>query len=303
MKALVQRLGYVSLNVVDLETAVRDAETISGARVVDRLPDRVLMSSNRRRAELALHAAAQSGVRCIGLEALSADAVEEIKARAHRAGLAVIADRPSLEFVDRAVTFLSSEGHAFEVHTPVPQDQTIRYTGAGIHPNCLDHVNLTSTNPKQLSDELQSVLGFRLSERTINHELVWLRAGDGRHHTVGIVGAPAAGLHHFSWELRDFNDFKRLGDVLDSEDRLLIWGPGRHGAGDNLFAYYFDRSGFMVECTAEMEVIHDENHQPPIFDVASLAVNPKAGNRWGQLPPPAWVAHSNSFTPYRRAVG
>ena len=303
MTALVQRLGYVSLNVVDLETAVRDAATISGARVVDESPQRVLMSSNRRRAELALYAAAQAGVRCIGLEAVSADAVEAVKVRAQNAGLAVISDRPSLEFVDRAVTFLSSEGHAFEVHTPVPKDQAMRYTGAGIHPLCIDHVNLNSADPKKLSDELQSVLDLRLSERTINHELVWLRAGDGRHHTIGIVGAPTAGLHHFSWELRDFNDFKRLGDVLDAEDRLLIWGPGRHGAGDNLFAYYFDRSGFLVECTAEMEVIQDLNHQPPVFDVTSLATNPKAGNRWGQLPPPAWVAHSNSFVQYRRAAG
>ena len=303
METLVQRLGYVSLDVVELETAVRDAEIISGARVVDRSPHRVLMSSNRRRAELVLYAAAQSGVRCIGLEALSADAVDNVKARAQRAGLVVIAEKPSLEFVDRAVTFLTSEGHAIEVHTPLPKDQAIRYAGAGIHPLCIDHVNLNSADPKKLSDELQSVLGLRLSERTTNHELVWLRAGDGRHHTVGIVGAPAAGLHHFSWELRDFNDFKRLGDVLDTEDRLLVWGPGRHGAGDNLFAYYFDRSGFLVECTAEMEVIQDLNHQPPVFDVASLAVNPKAGNRWGQLPPPTWVTHSNSFVQHRRAVG
>lgn len=298
MKPLVQQLGYVSLDVIDLEIAVRDVDNISGARVVDKSTKRVLMSSNRRRAELVLHPAAKNAVRCIGLEALNAAAVDAVKVRAQEQGLTVVTDKPSLEFMDRAVTFLTSEGHAFEVHTPVPRDRTIRYIGSGIQPRCLDHVNLTSTDTKKVSEELQNVLGLRLSERTVNHELVWLRAGDGRHHTVGLVVSPNPGLHHFSWELKDFNDFKRLGDVLDADARLLIWGPGRHGAGNNLFAYYFDRSGFMVECTAEMEVIHDENHQVPIFDVTSLAENPKPGNLWGQLPPPAWGAHSNSFIKY-----
>jgi catechol 2,3-dioxygenase len=298
MSPLVHQLGHVSLDVANLEIAVRDAENISGVRVVEKSTEYVLLSSNQRRAELVLRPASQNRVRCVGLEALNAAAVNEVLSRTQKEGLTVVTDQPSLKFIDRAVTFLTSEGHAFEVHTPVPRDQKIRFVGAGIHPRCLDHVNLTSTDTKQITDELQSVLGLRLSERSLNHELVWLRAGDGRHHTVGIVRSPTPGLHHFSWELNDFNDFKRIGDALDAEERLLVWGPGRHGAGDNLFAYYFDQSGFMVECTAEMEVIQDESYQTRIFDVSTLIKNPKPANVWGQLPPPVWGQHTTRFVTY-----
>ena len=129
---------------------------------------------------------------------------------------------------------------------------------------------------------------------TTGYEIVWMRAADNRHHTVAVVKG-RSGLHHFSWEFSSFDDFKRLGDTLDADDRTLIWGPGRHGAGDNLFAYYFDTAGFMVECIAEMEVLHEENVQPRVSDPGENLSNIKVVNRWGALPPRVWLEHCNEF--------
>lgn len=294
MATLIYRLGHIALNVVDLDAAVSDAQSIAGARVVQHDDAFATLTSNRRHAELVLHRAAADEVRAIGLEAVNTAAVAEVAARARARGLKILSEQPSLPGIERSVTFVSSEGHVFEVHTPMPEDQPARYVGAGIHPRYLDHVNLCATDPEAMAREFSEVLGLIVSERTTGFELVWMRAGDGRHHTVGLVkGKP--GLHHYSWEFSDFCDFKRLGDKLDACDRSLVWGPGRHGAGDNLFAYYVDTGGFLVECTAEMEMIGDEFRQAKVTDAGENLSNIKVVNRWGAVPPRAWIDHHSVF--------
>lgn len=295
MEPLVHRLGYVALNVSDLDGAVADARNITGAALVDLTKDRALLSSNARHAELILHGAADSSLRAIGLETLDPAHVDEVQRRARAAGLRIVSETPSLAAIERAVTVAFPEGHVVEVHTPMPRDRQPRYVGPGIHPRCLDHVNLIARDPATSSQLMMQVLGLKLSERTLGWELAWMRAGDGRHHSVAFVKSDSGGgIHHYSWEFADFADFKRLGDALDSQDRTLAWGPGRHGAGDNIFAYYVDAAGFLVETTAEMEIIADPNFQTRIVEPGENLSNYKVVNRWGQLPSQAWLNHFNA---------
>jgi hypothetical protein len=35
------------------------------------------------------------------------------------------------------------------------------------------------------------------------------------------------------------------------------WGPGRHTAGDNAFAYFLTPAGYVVEYTADLEEVDD----------------------------------------------
>ena len=295
MRPLVHRLGYIALDVADLGEAVDDALDVAGLSVVERTESDALLTSNTRHAELALHQADASAVRRIGLEALSVQDVEAAEAGIKGAGLRILGDVPSLPTIERSVTFATSEGHVFEVHSPMAKDRPIRYPGAGVHPRCLDHVNLSAEDPVNVARELIGALGLAMTERTTGHELVWLRAGDGRHHTVGIVKG-RTGLHHYSWELADFADFKRLGDVLEALDRVIVWGPGRHGCGDNVFAYYVDAGGFMVECCSEMEVITDPHFHTRVVEPGENLSNYKAVNRWGALPSQRWISHHTDFT-------
>jgi len=291
MDPLVHRLGYIALNVNDVNAAVADARDIMGLSVVSQDADRALLTANDRHAELIFHKAGESALRQFGLEALTPGRVEEVARRARDQGLEIVSQSPSLPEIAHSVTVRFSENHVVEVHTPMQRDQPLRYAGPGIHPRYIDHVNLTARDPAAASDEMMKVLGLKLSERTSGWELSWMRAGDGRHHTVAFVKSHAAGIHHYSWEFADFNDFKRLGDVLDTCDRTLVWGPGRHGAGDNLFVYYVDAAGFLVECTAEMEVIADPAFQARIVDPGENLSNYKVVNRWGQLPSREWMEH------------
>ena len=295
MKPLVTRLGYVSLGVVDPEKAAQDTANILGARVVDRSDGRILMSANDRHAELVLFKASENRIHCCGLEAADGDAVEAVQRRCEEAGIPVISRTPSLPCIEKSVTFATTEGHVFEVHTPMPADRPLRYHGAGVHPKCIDHVNFTAVDPALWAREMELSCGFLMSQRTAGYEITWMRAADGRHHTIAAVKSSHTGVHHISWEFNSFQDFKKLADSLIVEDRTLVWGPGRHGAGDNLFMYFKNASGFLIECIAEMEVIHDDSMEPRVVDPGENLSNWKVVNQWGALPPVEWVEHFNMY--------
>ena len=51
---------------------------------------------------------------------------------------------------------------------------------------------------------------------------------------------PHHSLHHLSFEMRGIEEWMRgAGKILRSGARM-IWGPGRHNAGDNTFAYFLE---------------------------------------------------------------
>ena len=52
---------------------------------------------------------------------------------------------------------------------------------------------------------------------------------------IGIALGPRAGLNHYAWGVESLAILGQLGDVLARNGGRFIWGPGRHGAGRNLF--------------------------------------------------------------------
>lgn len=298
MRPLVRRLGHVSVKSTNPEKLARDMSNHLGTREVGRDGDTILVSSNERHAEFIIHPADHDGLCQTGLEAISVEAIDEVRSRAETAGLKVLSTRPSLSCIEKSVTFATSEGHIFEVHTPLPLDRPLRYIGPGVHPLCIDHVNFTAIDPKTWAEEMNAAGGFLLSQRTTGYEISWMRAADGRHHTIAAVKSAAPGVHHISWEFNAFEDFKRLGDSLIVEGRRLVWGPGRHGAGDNLFLYFKAPGDFLFECISEMEVIHDEDMETRVADPGENLSNWKVVNQWGALPPMEWIEH---FTPLAKA--
>jgi catechol 2,3-dioxygenase len=294
---LVQRLSYMAVDAIDADRLAQDTANTVGAREVGRDDGKILLSSNRRHAEFIIHRGSENAFRACGLEAISADAVDEVERRSREHGLEIITREPSLPVIDKSVTFRTSEGLVFEVHTPMPRDRAMRYHGPGVHPKCLDHVNFTAADPEKWTEEMAASCGFLLSERTTGFEISWMRAGDGRHHTVAAVKSHSGGVHHISWEFDAFQDMKVLSDGLIPEERRLVWGPGRHGAGDNLFLYYHDSAGFLIECIAEMELMNPDD-PVRISEPGENLSNWKVVNQWGALPPIEWVEH---FTPIRSA--
>ena len=77
MSYLVNAIGHVQLNVVNVEQLVTESTGILGLHVTRQSDDTVWLSSNGHQAELVLHRADENSVRSIGFESVSTEAVAE----------------------------------------------------------------------------------------------------------------------------------------------------------------------------------------------------------------------------------
>ena len=64
-------------------------------------------------------------------------------------------------------------------------------------------------------------------------------------------------MDHHSYEAGEWNAIRDWCDHFASMNIELMWGPGRHGPGNNLFVFVEDPDGNWIEISAELEVIHD----------------------------------------------
>ena len=74
---------------------------------------------------------------------------------------------------------------------------------------------------------------------------------------------------------------RRIGDVLRGHHAQLVWGPGRHGPGNNLFTYHVDSTGALVEYFADILRIENEE----TYQWRDWSDVPEWNNIWGPLPP------------------
>jgi hypothetical protein len=58
---------------------------------------------------------------------------------------------------------------------------------------------------------------------------------------------------HTAFELRDWSHMQTACDFLSINGYKLLWGPGRHGIGHNLFTYHRGPAGFITELFAELD--------------------------------------------------
>ena len=85
-------------------------------------------------------------------------------------------------------------------------------------------------------------------------------------------------------------DFQKLGDALDRSGRELMWGPGRHRPGDNIYAYYLAVSGAMVECSHGMAYVADDaTYKPNIIRDLKRPEDVRTMNCWGTPAPQVWL--------------
>lgn len=75
---------------------------------------------------------------------------------------------------------------------------------------------------------------------------------------VAVFRCPETRPDHHAYETTCWNDIRDWADHLAALDIKLWWGPGRHGPGNNLFFMVHDPQGYLVEISAEMELVPDE---------------------------------------------
>jgi catechol 2,3-dioxygenase len=174
MRYLVNSIGHVQLDVTDMAAAVRDATEILGLHVTRTEARQTWLSSNGRKVELVLRSAEANAARCVGFEAVSPEAVQEVSRRVPQEGCRLLSKKATLDCCAAGVVFATPHGHVFEVHTPIP-DQIYgrRHFAPGVGASRIDHVNITSPDPAETQRQLEAIIGLKLSEKMVDDSLIW----------------------------------------------------------------------------------------------------------------------------------
>ncbi len=159
----------------------------------------------------------------------------------------------------------------------------------GVTPRKLGHTAFFTPDIQATVKFYKDVLDFRVSD-WIGDFFVFMRCNPD-HHTVNFLSGPKRGLHHIAFELNDWTHIKQACDLLSDHDLDLIWGPGRHGPGHNIYTYHMNPDGFTIEMFTELDTMSNEENgffdprpwhkehpqRPKIWDPESI----RSRNYWG----------------------
>lgn len=255
MSDLIKRMAHVALRVPDLDVSVRWATTVMGMREVERADGVAYLTHADCHHSLQYLEDPEPALDHFAMEAHDADALDRLVARLRDDDVTIVSEHPEEAGIERAVRFLGPDGHVIEVFTGMANAGP-RQIGAGVQPRKFGHPTLTCPDIGPTRDLFQRVLGFRVSDEIGPGLLAFLRCNVD-HHGLGLQKGPA-GINHYAWEVENLAILGHLGDVLQDNGSRFIWGPGRHGAGENIFTYHFDPAGCIVEYYADLYQVWDE---------------------------------------------
>ena len=128
----------------------------------------------------------------------------------------------------------------------------------GIHAP-LQHLTFASEDVESFQNFYENKLGFQVTGRVVknNGELATcFTTSNHEHHTIACFKSSKKGMDHHSYEVGDWNYIKNWCDHFALNNIKLMWGPGRHGPGNNLFVFIEDIDGTWIEISAELETVH-----------------------------------------------
>ncbi len=99
------------------------------------------------------------------------------------------------------------------------------------------------------------------------------------HHTLFLLGTGKPGFNHAAWEVADFDDLMLGRDVLSAEGHTAVWGIGRHILGSQIFDYWRDPWGHMVEHWTDGDLFNAST--PP----NKVPIDALLGTQWGDKAP------------------
>lgn len=271
-------LSYLAITVPEPEKAATFYVDVLGMTAESRDGGGVALSWGSGSDVILLEPGARAGVDRFGFEVPDAGQLAALTDRLRSAGLDGGWDHPGEPGGPGAVRVLDPRGRRLELHGRIDRAGE-RAETAGQRPIRLQHVTFETTDMESTVAFYEKVVGFRVSDRMADG-FTWLRS-DTFHHLIAFVSGPSDDVDHFSFDVLDWPELKEWCDALGRRGVSLLWGPGRHGPGNNLFVIFPDPNGLKIELSAEMEQYWDDRaeYQPRVWQPVATTLN-----LWGPLP-------------------
>ena len=172
-----------------------------------------------------------------------------------------------------SVEFLDPEGRRIEVSADVEENEVDdSHENAG--PDRLSHIVLNSVDLQRSVNFYTDVLGFTISDWYEDDQMIFLRCNT-KHHCVVLAPGKWTSLNHVAFEVASGDQVMRALGRIRKAGFDSIWGPGRHGPGGNVFCYFIDPAGNVIEYTAELLEIGED------WEAKSWARTSENADVWG----------------------
>ncbi|PVH96300.1 Glyoxalase/Bleomycin resistance protein/Dihydroxybiphenyl dioxygenase [Periconia macrospinosa] len=151
--------------------------------------------------------------------------------------------------------------------------------------NFEEQVKWYTTNFNLVPSDFQHII---LADNTKKNVALFAHVDRGQdcvdHHTLFMSMNPTSHVHHCSFEVHDF-DTQHLGHQwLTKKGYESVWGVGRHVLGSQIFDYWWDTTGNMVEHYADGDLVNEDT--PVGYGLAG----PEGLAVWGPEVPKAFLA-------------
>ncbi|HHY6926603.1 VOC family protein [Burkholderia ambifaria] len=252
---LVTALRGIAIGVPDLALAEQFYTETWRLAVVARTADAVyLRGTGAAHHILALHRSEQPDVRSVDFSVASIDALHALAQVIPEHGGAIVSSPDAT----------GEPGGGTQLVARDPQGRILRFiTGDERHadtaevedrPVKITHVVLNSADVAVAQRFFEDALGFKLSDRT--RIMAFMRCSSD-HHSIALADATENTLNHIAFLMPDLDSVMRGGGRMNDAGYPIEWGVGRHGPGNNVFAYFLGPFDFVIEYTAEVQQVDD----------------------------------------------
>jgi len=274
---LITQLGYVGIEATDIEAWRQYARDFLGMHVVDVGANTLHLRMDERPFRLLVTRGDRDGLACVGLQARDASALGDLSGRLATASMSIQMGSEHECRTKRVAAlnwFRDPDGNRIELfHGPLPEPAAFTpargISGFRTGDLGLGHVVLQTSNIEAMS-AFYLELGFRLSdymESPIDARFLHTNA---RHHSLALLQAPEAKIHHIMIEYLYLDDVGRLYDRAQASPDRIVTTLGRH-ANDHMLSFYSRTpGGFMIETGWAGRLIDPDTWQQERISAPSL---------------------------------
>jgi 2,3-dihydroxy-p-cumate/2,3-dihydroxybenzoate 3,4-dioxygenase len=273
--ALIKEFGYLVYGVTDLEESTEFFRTILQLEVSERRDGVVFLTGDTRHAWVRLEQRPENGLIRVGFRVTAASALTEISRRLADEGIAVTPGGTLREDrIDNSIRFTTPQNFEVELY----EEQMLLATSPAPKRGLVAplHTVISVPDVVEARDFFKRTMDFKRSDQ-IEELVVFLRCGNGYHHSIGLSKGVPGQLDHLCLLVDDIDNVVRFRNHarahnIKAEDLV------RHTASGSISVYVQDPNlGIGIELCTGHDVITDEDYNGRL-----LKAGPVTADRWSQ---------------------
>ncbi len=254
-----KKLGYVELNVSDIEKSRKFYEDIVGLEFVGKRSDGAVMfrCDDEDSRSVILHQKQPAGFKSVGWQLENGSQFELLHRRLREANVPYEELGPAqcdLRQATRVTRTMEPHSRAaLEFFTTDARRPDKPFATTHTKIQRLGHVVWSVPKEAESIAFFRDVLNFRESD-SIGEIMTFMRPFPSPfHHGIGVGKGPKGVIHHLNFMVSEIDDIGKAQNRMKKHDVPIVFGPGRHPASTSVFFYFLEPDGMTLEYSFGME--------------------------------------------------